>query len=156
MCRRTEDRSWTYGRAPTPVGFFKVPIQTPTRDHPFYDYSYKPPHFSRLLWCAWGYGGHILVLKPSHWALILKAISCNCFAWFKFAMHGVSVFFFSKLVLFIYRWNTVTPHHFRNDLNLQDINCTFGGNSECTPQYMHWHQRHIDHAFLAFTAYHTW
>ena len=47
-------RSWTYGRAP---------VLTPTRDPPFYAYSEKPPHFSRLLRHAWGYGGHILDLN---------------------------------------------------------------------------------------------
>ena len=46
------------------VGFFNVPIQAPTRDPPFYSYSEKPPHFSRLLRHAWGYGGHILDLTP--------------------------------------------------------------------------------------------
>ena len=46
------------------VGFFNVPIQAPTRDPPFYEYSEKPPHFSRFLRDAWGYGGHILDLNP--------------------------------------------------------------------------------------------
>ena len=46
------------------VGFFNVPVQAPTRDPPFYGYSEKPPHFSRLLRHAWGYGGHILDLTP--------------------------------------------------------------------------------------------
>ena len=57
-------RSWTYGRAPKRhrhvVGFFNVPIQAPTHDQPFYGYSKKPPHFSRLLQRQWEYGGHIL------------------------------------------------------------------------------------------------
>ena len=42
------------------VGFFNVPIQAPTHDQPFYGYSKKPPHFSRLLQRQWEYGGHIL------------------------------------------------------------------------------------------------
>ena len=46
------------------VGFFNVPVQAPTRDPPFYGFSEKPPHFSRLLRHAWGYGGHILDLTP--------------------------------------------------------------------------------------------
>ena len=46
------------------VGFFNVPVQAPTRDPPFYGYSDEPPHFSRLLRHAWGYGGHILDLTP--------------------------------------------------------------------------------------------
>ena len=46
------------------VGFFNVPVQAPTRDPPFYGYSEKPPHFSRLLRHALGYGGHILDLTP--------------------------------------------------------------------------------------------
>ena len=46
------------------VGFFNVPVQAPTRDPPFYGYSEKPPHFSRLSRHAWGYGGHILDLTP--------------------------------------------------------------------------------------------
>ena len=46
------------------AGFFNVPVQEPTRDHPFYGYSEKPPHFSRLLWHAWWYGGYILNLTP--------------------------------------------------------------------------------------------
>ena len=31
------------------VGFFNMPDQAPTRGQPFYVYSDKPPHFSRLL-----------------------------------------------------------------------------------------------------------
>ena len=46
------------------AGFFNVPVQTPTRDPPLYGYSEKPPHFSRLLRHAWGYGWHILDLNP--------------------------------------------------------------------------------------------
>ena len=41
-----------------------MPVQTPTRSQPFNGYSEKPPHFSRLLRQAWGYGGHILDLTP--------------------------------------------------------------------------------------------
>ena len=41
-----------------------MPVQAPTRDPPFYGYSDEPPHFSRLLRHAWGYGGHILDLSP--------------------------------------------------------------------------------------------
>ena len=46
------------------LGFFNVPVQAPTRGHPFYGYSEKPPHFNRLLRCALGYGWHILILNP--------------------------------------------------------------------------------------------
>ena len=35
-----------------------------TRGQPFYGYSGKPPHSSRLFSVAWGCGGHILVLNP--------------------------------------------------------------------------------------------
>ena len=45
-------------------GFFNVPVQAPTRDPPFYGYSEKPPHFSRLLRHAWEYGGYSLDLNP--------------------------------------------------------------------------------------------
>ena len=44
------------------VGFFNVPVQAPTRDHPSDD-SDTPPAFSRLLRSRWGYGGHIPDLK---------------------------------------------------------------------------------------------
>ena len=66
MCRRIEEVGPTVGlpRHRHFVGFFNVPFQTPTRDSPFYGYSEKPPHFSRLLQHAWGYGGHILDLNP--------------------------------------------------------------------------------------------
>ena len=68
MCRRTEEEvePMVNGlpRHRHFVGFFNVPVQTPTRDPPFYGYSEKPPHFSRLLRHAWGYGGHILDLTP--------------------------------------------------------------------------------------------
>ena len=46
------------------VGFFNVLVQAPTRGCPLYGYSKKLIHFSRLLWCAWGYGGPILVFNP--------------------------------------------------------------------------------------------
>ena len=46
------------------VGFFNVPVQAPTRGQPFYGYSEKPFHFSRLLRHALGQGGHILHLTP--------------------------------------------------------------------------------------------
>ena len=52
MCRRIEEEiEPTVGlpRHRHSVGFFNVPVQTPTRDPPFYGYSEKPPHFSRLL-----------------------------------------------------------------------------------------------------------
>ena len=38
------------------LGFSNVPVQTPTGDSPFYSYSEKPLHFSRLLRHAFGYG----------------------------------------------------------------------------------------------------
>ena len=67
MCRRTEEEVEPTVGLPRHrhfVGFFNVPVQTRTRDPPFYGYSEKPPHFSRLLRHAWGYGGHILDLNP--------------------------------------------------------------------------------------------
>ena len=66
MCRRIEEVEPTVGlpRHRHFLGFFNVPVQTPTRDPPFYGYSEKPPHFSRLLRHVWGYGGHILDLNP--------------------------------------------------------------------------------------------
>ena len=67
MCRRIEEEvEPTVGlqRHRHFVGFFNVPVQTPTRDPPFYGYSEKPLHFSRLLQHAWGYGGHILDFNP--------------------------------------------------------------------------------------------
>ena len=44
MCRRIEEVEPTVGlpRHRHFVGFFNVPVQTPTRDHPFYGYSEKP------------------------------------------------------------------------------------------------------------------
>ena len=45
------------------VGFFYLPVQAPTRDHPFYSYSEKQPHFIRLLRCGLGYGGPFLLLN---------------------------------------------------------------------------------------------
>ena len=44
--------------------FFNVSVQAPTRGQPFYGYSEKSPHFSRILRRAWGYGGPIVVLHP--------------------------------------------------------------------------------------------
>ena len=43
------------------LGFFNVPVQTPTGDSPFYSYSEKPLHFSRLLRHAFGYGERSLI-----------------------------------------------------------------------------------------------
>ena len=67
MCRRIEEEVEPTVGLPRHrhfVGFFNVPVQAPTRDPPLYGYSEKPPHFSRLLRHAWGYGGHILDLNP--------------------------------------------------------------------------------------------
>ena len=47
------------------VGFFNVPVQAPTRGQHSNGYSKKPPHFSRLLRRAWGYGVPILILTPN-------------------------------------------------------------------------------------------
>ena len=63
MCRRFELRSGSQ-RHRHYVGFINVPVQAPTRSQPFYGYSEKPPHFSRVLRHAWGYGGHILDITP--------------------------------------------------------------------------------------------
>ena len=73
------------------VGFFNVPVQEPTRTHSFYGYSVKPPHFSRLFRCAWGYGGYILIFNPwvptgtierknAHFALYIMQtfVLCSC------------------------------------------------------------------------------
>ena len=46
------------------VGFFNVPAQAPIRGRPFYGYSEKPPHFSRLSRRTLEYEGPILVLHP--------------------------------------------------------------------------------------------
>ena len=46
------------------VVFFSVSVQALNRDQPFYGYSEKPPHFSRILRRAWGYGGPIVVVHP--------------------------------------------------------------------------------------------
>ena len=46
------------------VVFFNVSVQAPTQGQPFYGYSEKSPHFSRILRRAWGYGGPIVVLHP--------------------------------------------------------------------------------------------
>ena len=51
--RSDSQRHWHF------EGFFNVSFQALTRDHPFYGYSEKSPHFSRLLRRAWGYGGSI-------------------------------------------------------------------------------------------------
>ena len=67
MCRRIEEEVEPTVGLPRHrhfVGFFNVPVQTPTRDPPFYGFSEKPPHFSRLLRHARGCGGHILDLNP--------------------------------------------------------------------------------------------
>ena len=66
MCRRTEDEIGPMiglRRHRHFVGFFNVPGQAPTHSQPLYGYSEKPPHFSRLLRRAWGYGGPIFVLQ---------------------------------------------------------------------------------------------
>ena len=77
MCRRIEEEVEPTVGLPRHrhfVGFFNVPVQAPTRDPPLYGYSEKPPHFSRLLRHAWGYGGHILDLNPPgpHGGIIVK------------------------------------------------------------------------------------
>ena len=41
-----------------------MPVRAPTCSQPYYGYSEKLPHLSRLLQCAWGYGGSILFLNP--------------------------------------------------------------------------------------------
>ena len=66
MSRFTEEVGPTVGilRHRHFQGFFNVPVQAPTRGHPFYGYSEKPPHFNRLLRRALGYGGPILILNP--------------------------------------------------------------------------------------------
>ena len=48
MCRRIEEVEPTVGlpRHRHFVGFFNVPVQTPTRDPPFYGYSEKIPLFT--------------------------------------------------------------------------------------------------------------
>ena len=45
------------------VGFFNVPVQAPTRGHPFYGYSEKPLHLVAFT-TRWRYGGPILILNP--------------------------------------------------------------------------------------------
>ena len=50
-----------YDRAPNAIDI-NVPIKAPTRGKPFYGYSEKPTHFSRILRRAWRYGGPIVVL----------------------------------------------------------------------------------------------
>ena len=47
MCRRTEEKVLTTAGFPHHRHFiwlFNVPVQAPTRGHPFYGYSEKPPH----------------------------------------------------------------------------------------------------------------
>ena len=61
MSRFIEEVGPTVG---IPRHSFNVPVQAPTRGHPFYGYSDKPPHFNRLLRRALGYGGPILILNP--------------------------------------------------------------------------------------------
>ena len=58
------------------VGFFNVPVQAPTRDPPFYSYSEKPPHFSRLLRHAWGRRTHSRLKPPGpHGGIKMTAIT---------------------------------------------------------------------------------
>ena len=45
------------------VWFFNVPVQPPTRGHPFYGYSEKPSHLVAF-YDNWGYGGPILTITP--------------------------------------------------------------------------------------------
>ena len=65
-CRLTEEVGPTVGlqRHRHLVGFFNLPVQAPTRGQRLYSYSEKPPHFSRLLQWALGYGGPIFILNP--------------------------------------------------------------------------------------------
>ena len=78
MCRWTEEEvKLTVGftRHRHFVGFFNVPDQAPTRDQPFNGYSDKLPYFSRLLRCALGYRGPILILNspgPSYILFLLQ------------------------------------------------------------------------------------
>ena len=46
------------------VVFCSVSVQALTRGQPFYGHSDKPPHFSRILRRAWGYGEPIVVVYP--------------------------------------------------------------------------------------------
>ena len=46
------------------VRFLNIPVQALTHGHPFYNYSEKLPHFSRLLQRPLGYRGPILVIQP--------------------------------------------------------------------------------------------
>ena len=67
MCRRTEEEIGPTVGLPCHrhfVGFFNVPVHAPTRGHPFYGCSEKPPNFNRLSRRAWGYEGPILVIHP--------------------------------------------------------------------------------------------
>ena len=57
------------------VGFFNVPVQTPTRGQTFYGDSEKPHHFSHFLRHGWEY------VPDSKWKLGQRwALSCN-FHW---------------------------------------------------------------------------
>ena len=45
------------------VGFFNVPVQAPTRDHPFHTVFRETAHLVAFT-TRWGYGGHIFDLTP--------------------------------------------------------------------------------------------
>ena len=47
------------------VGFFNMPVLTPTRGQALFGYYEETPIFCRLLGGAWLYGGPILVLDPN-------------------------------------------------------------------------------------------
>ena len=62
MCRLTEEEIGPTVGLPRHrhlLEFFNVPVKAPTRGQ-----SEKQSHFSRLLRCALGYGGHIFILNP--------------------------------------------------------------------------------------------
>ena len=59
-----ESKCWTVVVHTYPIKTINVPVQAPAPGHPFYGYSEKTPHFSRLLRCAWGYGWPFLILNP--------------------------------------------------------------------------------------------
>ena len=46
------------------VGLFNVPVQAPTRDHPFYTVIPRNRPILSLFTPRWGYGGHILGFTP--------------------------------------------------------------------------------------------
>ena len=46
------------------VGFFNVPVQTPTRGHPFYTVIPRNRPIKSPFTTRWGYGGHILDSTP--------------------------------------------------------------------------------------------